>query len=148
MVLQKGTFYSSMAVQQSDSPSMNFSDVTVEGSSACVLISNTDLESLLPTSLSPVLHTLDIQSEDFEVTDDTGHIDTGVEVVEPIGADSFLCLQTSQGDQGVTARVPTEFLPQQGESLPLTFGSEETHFFDTSEGVRRETERQSTVNLA
>lgn len=114
------------------SPSMNFFSVTVDEESNGISISTDDFELTLPVSIPPGSYTLGIRPEDFEIADGTGHIDTVVDVVEPLGADNFLYLKTQQGGVEVTARVDSEFLPEREENLPLTFAPEDAHFFDTN----------------
>jgi multiple sugar transport system ATP-binding protein len=64
-----------------------------------------------------------------------------VEVVEEIGADThvFCVAQVGGREEKLTARVPTQRAPQQGERIHLRPAGADVHFFDPASGVRLST---------
>jgi len=126
------------------SPSMNFFDITVTPAADGVEVSSPGFQTVLPTDLERGDYTLGVRPEDFVVADDDRHIDTVVDVVEPMGSDNFLYLMTEASDREVTARVGSEFRPERGDHISLGFDIDDVHIFD-SDGERVPTGDEQTV---
>lgn len=112
------------------SPSMNFFSVTVTDTNDGVHVTGEGFETTLPGQLSDGQYTLGIRPEDFTAVDEKGIIKTTVDVVEPMGSDNFLYLRPIEGDQEIIARVDSEFRPEGGDEIHLSFDSSDAHFFD------------------
>jgi len=112
------------------SPSMNFFDVNVAPTDNGILITGDGFESDLPVALTAGTYTLGVRPEDFTIASDSGHLETTVDVVEPMGSDNFLYLHPPEGDSEIVVRVDSSFHPEPGEMIPLGFESVDTHFFD------------------
>jgi len=126
------------------SPSMNFFDITVTPAADGVEVSSPGFRTVLPTDLERGDYTLGVRPEDFVVADDDSHIDTVVDVVEPMGSDNFLYLMTEASDREVTARVGSEFRPERGDHISLGFDIDDVHIFD-SDSERVPTGDEQTV---
>ncbi|NHN48127.1 ABC transporter ATP-binding protein [Halostella sp. JP-L12] len=124
------------------SPSMNFLDVSVEGSGRSVTLRTDDGAAY---ELSPSLServtdrtdadrlVLGIRPEDVR-TADPGREDavrTSLEVLEPIGSDNYLYL--ALGDDFI-ARVDADVEPDVGETVSVTFDESKIHLFDADTG--------------
>lgn len=118
------------------SPSMNFFPVSVTGTESGMRVSGPDFETTLSGQLPDGEYTLGIRPEDFSIGGDEGAIETIIDVVEPMGSDNFLYLQTSDGEE-ITARVDSDFRPESGDTIALSFKTHHTHFFDEN-GERME----------
>ena len=112
------------------SPSMNFFDVAVTRTDDGVHVTGDGFETTLPISLDADDYTLGVRPEDLRVATDGGHLDTVVDVVEPMGSDNFLYLRPPEGDGEIVARVDSEFHPESGETIALDFDPADVHFFD------------------
>jgi multiple sugar transport system ATP-binding protein len=112
------------------SPSTNFFDVTATPADDGVTLSSMAFETALPIDLPAGEYTLGVRPEDFSVATDGGHIDTVVDVVEPMGSDNFLYLRPANGDGEITARVDSAFHPDADTAIPLDFDPADAHFFD------------------
>jgi len=124
------------------SPSMNFLDVSVEGSGRSVTLRTDDGAAY---ELSPALServtertdadrlTLGVRPEDVR-TADPGREDTvrtSLEVLEPVGSDNYLYL--ALGDDFI-ARVDADVEPDVGETVTVTFDESKIHLFDADTG--------------
>lgn len=112
------------------SPSMNFFSVTVTNTSDGIHVAGDGFETTLPGELSDGQYTLGVRPEDFTTVGEEGIIKTIVDVVEPMGSDNFLYLRPIEGDQEIIARVDSEFRPEGGDEIYLSFDSHDAHFFD------------------
>lgn len=112
------------------SPSMNFFDVTAAPTDTGVTLSGSGFETSLPISLVAGEYTLGVRPEDFSVVTDDGHIDTVVDVVEPMGSDNFLYLNPVEAEGEIIARVDSEFHPESDDVIALDFDPADVHFFD------------------
>lgn len=116
------------------SPSMNFFDIELSNSDDVTLLNGPGFEIQLDNiSVPDDQYTLGVRPEDFSVIDSDG-IKATVDVVEPMGSDNFLYLNTSIGTE-FTARVDSDFRPEEGDRIHVGFSGEEIHLFDT-EGNR------------
>lgn len=112
------------------SPSMNFFDVEVSTTEDGITLDANGFTTTLSIDLSDGAYTMGIRPEDLTITDDVGHIDAIVNVVEPMGADNFLYLRTEHEDVELTARVDSEIRPEPGDTITLDFSATDIHFFD------------------
>ena len=126
------------------SPSMNFFPVTVSGGGNEIDVSGPSFETTLSGRLPDGEYTLGVRPEDFSAASDGGAIETVVDVVEPMGSDNFLYLQLTGSDDEITARVDSEFRPEQGDRLTLSFDSYDAHFFD-SDGQRVALDEEQSI---
>ncbi|EMA52564.1 MULTISPECIES: ABC transporter ATP-binding protein [Halococcus] len=111
------------------SPSMNFFDVTATPTDDGVALAGTGFETNLPIDLPAGEYTLGVRPEDLAIATGDGHIDTVVDVVEPMGADNFIYLQPAEGSGEITARVDSEYHPEPGSTISLGFDPADVHFF-------------------
>ena len=128
------------------SPSMNFFDVHVEETSGGVTVSSdgftTSLEDVVLESNG---YTLGIRPEDFMIVEsDDPAVTAVVDVVEPMGADNFLYLKTEPGEIEFTARVDSDFRPEEGDTISLDFDPADIHFFNQS-GDRVQHQRETAT---
>lgn len=114
------------------SPSMNFFDVAVSPVGNEIRLQGDGFETTLPGTLDSGKYTIGIRPEDFTIADDDGHIETEVDVVEPMGADNYLYLHPvgSNNDSEIVARVDSEYRPESGDTVELDFVATDTHFFN------------------
>jgi len=126
------------------SPSMNFFDITVARNGSDATVAADDFETALPLDIASGEYTLGIRPEDFEVADRDGRVETVVDVVEPMGSDNFLYLETTVEERDLTARVSSDFHPGRGDRVELTFAPEDVHFFD-EDGNRVEFDSEQTI---
>jgi multiple sugar transport system ATP-binding protein len=118
------------------SPSMNFFAVTATATDDGVRLTGSGFETSFPISLEEGEYTLGIRPEDFTIATGGGHLETVVDVVEPMGSDNFLYLNFASGDdREIIARVDSEIHPDTGDMIPLDFDPKDVHFFNT-EGQR------------
>ncbi|GGN24548.1 ABC transporter ATP-binding protein [Halarchaeum nitratireducens] len=126
------------------SPSMNFFDVDVTATGDGIQVSGSGFETELDLNLDTGSYTLGIRPEDFEVADGDGRLNTVVDVVEPMGSDNFLYLETGPNEIELTARVDSTFRPQRGDSVSLTFDPNDVHFF-APDGTRISTDNDQPL---
>jgi multiple sugar transport system ATP-binding protein len=112
------------------SPSMNFFDVTATPTDDGVTLAGSGFETCLPISLVAGEYTLGIRPEDFSVADGDGHIDTVVDVVEPMGSDNYLYLNPIENEREIIARVDSAFRPESDDAIMLDFDPNDIHFFN------------------
>ncbi len=113
------------------SPSMNFFDVTATDSAEGVRFESSEVAFTLDVDVPPGEYTLGVRPEDFVAEGEGEYIETVVDVVEPMGSDNFLYLETVGGSAEVVARVPSEYRPERGDHISLGFDTEDMHLFDT-----------------
>lgn len=114
------------------SPSMNFFAVTATVTDDGVRLTSSGFDTSLPISLEEGEYTLGIRPEDFTIATDDGHLETVVDVVEPMGSDNFLYLNFASGDdREIIARVDSEIHPNTGDMIALDFDPKDIHFFNT-----------------
>ncbi|EMA51303.1 ABC transporter ATP-binding protein [Halococcus salifodinae] len=121
------------------SPSMNLLDVTVETADEGVKLVNenrfeyelTGKRGERVAAADVTTARLGIRPENVRVTGDRDGIETGVEVVEPVGSDNYLYLDL--GPEFI-ARVASDVEPETGDVIRVTFEPKEVHLFDTTSG--------------
>ncbi|MEO8802087.1 MAG: sn-glycerol-3-phosphate ABC transporter ATP-binding protein UgpC [Rudaea sp.] len=74
------------------------------------------------------LHPVDVQSPS------TPHIEAVVELVEPVGNETFINLR--YGKQEIVARIPPRELPEPGSAMTLEYRTDAIHFFDAKSESR------------
>lgn len=115
------------------SPSMNFFDVELDGSTLVASGFQYDIPESIANrirseSKSRVLE-LGIRPEDIDLTmEGDSAILASVEVVESAGSDSYLYVNI--GGTECTVRAPSSVKPNVGEEVYLTFTSDDIHVFD------------------
>jgi len=119
------------------SPSMNFFEVSVTNSGGRAMVQSGAVEFTVDVDIPDGEYTLGVRPEDFVAEDAGAYIDTVVDVVEPMGSDNFLYLDTAGGSKEVVARVDSEYRPERGDEIALGFHTEDMHLFD-SDGERVE----------
>ncbi|MFC4540478.1 ABC transporter ATP-binding protein [Halosolutus amylolyticus] len=126
------------------SPSMNFFDVTVGTTDGGCTIDAEGFSTTLSLDVADGEYTLGVRPEDLTLTQDEGHIEAVVDVVEPMGSDNYLYLQLEERDTEIIARVDDEIRPDRGDRVTLDFDAADVHFFDTT-GQRVPIESESTT---
>ena len=138
------------------SPSMNFIDVVVEQTDTGMILQGTDDEfryRLEPEVVDKfgVLksggeYILGIRPEDVFPAEsgEENSVEALVDVVEPIGSDNYVYLDLSgelsdditsdEEEEDFIARVDTEFEPEIGERVHITFSDEDVHLFEPATG--------------
>ena len=138
------------------SPSMNFIDVVVEQTDTGMILQGTDDEfryRLEPEVVDKfgVLksggeYILGIRPEDVFPAEsgEENSVEALVYVVEPIGSDNYVYLDLSgelsdditsdEEEEDFIARVDTEFEPEIGERVHITFSDEDVHLFEPATG--------------
>ncbi|EMA17801.1 multiple sugar ABC transporter ATP-binding protein [Haloarcula amylolytica JCM 13557] len=111
------------------SPSMNFFEVSVTNSGGRTTVHSAGVEFTLNVDIPDGEYTLGVRPEDFVAEDAGSYIDTVVDVVEPMGSDNFLYLETADGSKEVVARVDSEYRPERGDEIALGFHTEDMHLF-------------------
>ncbi|AJF27829.1 MULTISPECIES: ABC transporter ATP-binding protein [Haloarcula] len=111
------------------SPSMNFFEVSVTNSGGRTAVHSAGVEFTLNVDIPDGEYTLGVRPEDFVAEDAGSYIDTVVDVVEPMGSDNFLYLETADGSKEVVARVDSEYRPERGDEIALGFHTEDMHLF-------------------
>lgn len=111
------------------SPSMNFFSVAVTNTGDNIHIAGDGIETTLPGHLPDGEYTLGVRPEDFRTVGDEGVIKTTLTVLEPMGSDNYLYLQPIGTDQEIVARVDSEFRPESGDEISLSFDSRDAHIF-------------------
>ncbi|MFC6993824.1 ABC transporter ATP-binding protein [Haladaptatus sp. GCM10025707] len=128
------------------SPSMNFFEVSVTNNSSGISVDGPGFSvGLDGINLDSGEYTIGVRPEDFSVVE-TGGIEATVDVVEPMGSDNFLYLNTPTESE-FTARVDSEFRPEEGDTVRIGFSSSEVHFFDDT-GDRVNSDVETQVNTA
>jgi multiple sugar transport system ATP-binding protein len=154
------------------SPSMNFVDVVIEQTDDGMILAGTDNEfryNIGPDAIdnfgvlqSGGEYILGIRPEDVFPAEPTDQntVEALVEVVEPIGSDNYLYLDlTGELDEGITrdedepdfiARVDTDFEPEIGDRIEVTFSDPDLHLFDpaTGESILYEENQGKTGGVA
>ncbi|WP_273838352.1 ABC transporter ATP-binding protein [Halococcus sp. PRR34] len=121
------------------SPSMNLLDVAVESAADGVRLVNEDRFEYRLTgergervaAADVATARLGIRPENVRVTGDREGIETGVEVVEPVGSDNYLYLDL--GPEFI-ARVASDVEPETGDIIRVTFNETDIHLFDAASG--------------
>ena len=111
------------------SPSMNFFEVSVTNSGERARFQSAAVEFTLTVDIPDGEYTLGVRPEDFVAEDAGSYVDTVVDVVEPMGSDNFLYLETADGSKEVVARVGSEYRPERGDEIALGFHTEDMHLF-------------------
>ncbi|EMA05591.1 carbohydrate ABC transporter ATP-binding protein, CUT1 family [Haloarcula vallismortis] len=111
------------------SPSMNFFEVSVTNSGGRATFQSAAVEFTLDADIPEGEYTLGVRPEDFVAEDAGAYIETVVDVVEPMGSDNFLYLETANGSKEVVARVDSEYRPKRGDEIALGFHTEDMHLF-------------------
>ena len=132
------------------SPSMNFVDVTVEGSGADARLKGGAFDSPLPASLREAVGALagrqlelGVRPEHLEVgepSSETGTVRANVDVVEYLGNEELLHIRADE--QYVVAVVDSHLRVHSGDVLDLTYATDKIYLFDKESG---ETLTQSLV---
>lgn len=117
------------------SPSMNFFEVTATDDDGGVRFESPSFEFTLDVDVPSGEYTLGVRPEDFTPDCEGGYVETVVDVVEPVGSDNFLYLQTTHGSSEVVARVESELRPAVGDEITLGFDVDDMHLFG-SDGAR------------
>ncbi|MCO8265427.1 ABC transporter ATP-binding protein [Haloferax prahovense] len=117
------------------SPSMNFFEVTATDDDGGVRFESPSFEFTLDVDIPSGEYTLGVRPEDLTPDREGGYVETVVDVVEPVGSDNFLYLQTARGSSEVVARVESEFRPSVGDEITLGFDVDDMHLFG-SDGAR------------
>ncbi|MDS0279871.1 sn-glycerol-3-phosphate ABC transporter ATP-binding protein UgpC [Halomicroarcula sp. S1AR25-4] len=112
------------------SPSMNFFEVSVTASDDGARFDSPDVGFTLDVDIPAGEYTLGVRPEDFVAEGAGEYIDTVVDVVEPMGSDNFLYLETAGGSTEVVARVDSEYRPQRGDEISLGFHTDDMHLFE------------------
>ncbi len=119
------------------SPSMNFFDVTISGTT----LSGNDISVSVSESLATRLEDAQIQRGHlgirpehmrFANVDDRNAISAVLDVQEPVGDDNYLYLRT--GDTEFTMRVLGSVDHEEGDSITVAFDESEIHLFDQTTG--------------
>ncbi|WP_330632908.1 ABC transporter ATP-binding protein [Halocatena halophila] len=119
------------------SPSMNFFDVTVSGTT----LSGDDISVSVSKSLADQLEDAQIQSGDlgirpehmrFATVDDRNAISAVLDVQEPVGDDNYLYLRS--GETEFTMRVLGSVDHAEGDTITVTFDESDIHLFDRTTG--------------
>lgn len=132
------------------SPSMNFFDVTLEGTT----LVSPEFEYEIPESMAERIRSersgkeleLGIRPESILIdADDHNSIPATVEVMENGGSDNYLHL--SIGDQTCRVRVPGDVKPATGYETEIGFDPADIHIFDVSTGdnLLSDVEQRETV---
>jgi len=138
------------------SPSMNFVDVVVEQTDSGMVLAGTDDEFRYELGADAVdnfgvlksggEYVMGIRPEDVFPSEesDPKAVNAQVTVVEPIGSDNYVYLDLTgemsdeitadEDDQDFIARVDTEFEPEIGDHVYVTFSDEDIHLFDPATG--------------
>nr|WP_174790010.1 sn-glycerol-3-phosphate ABC transporter ATP-binding protein UgpC [Haloarcula sp. R1-2] len=111
------------------SPSMNFFEASVTNSGGHATFHSSNIEFTLNVDIPDGEYTLGVRPEDFVAEDAGEYINTVVDVVEPMGSDNFLYLETAGGSKEVVARVNSEYRPERGDKIALGFHTEDMHLF-------------------
>nr|WP_206042362.1 sn-glycerol-3-phosphate ABC transporter ATP-binding protein UgpC [Haloarcula argentinensis] len=111
------------------SPSMNFFEVSVTNSGGRATLHSATVEFTVDLDIPDGEYTLGVRPEDFVAGDAGEYIETVVDVVEPMGSDNFLYLETAGGSNEVVARVDSEYRPERGDEIALGFHTEDMHLF-------------------
>ena len=110
------------------SPSMNFFDVTCTADGETITLDGPGFAVTIDGHLPDGEYTLGVRPEDFTVVDN-GAIETTVDVVEPMGSDNFLHLLIEGTEVEITARVDSDMDVDSGDTVSLSFDSQDAHFF-------------------
>ena len=132
------------------SPSMNFFDVTLEGTT----LLSPEFEYEIPESMAERIRAersdteleLGIRPESISIdADDHNSIPATVEVMENGGSDNYLHL--SIGDHTCRVRVPGSVKPETGYETEIEFDPADIHVFDVSTGdnLLSDVEQRQTV---
>ncbi|WP_306060596.1 ABC transporter ATP-binding protein [Natronococcus wangiae] len=114
------------------SPTMNFFDVRLEGST----LIGPGFEYELPAEHAERARsratsdamTLGVRPENIHLADEGW--EAMVDVVEPIGSDNYLYVRLE--DEECTVRVPADVKPTEGEPIRITFDGSRMHLFDAT----------------
>jgi multiple sugar transport system ATP-binding protein len=108
---------------------MNFFEASVTNSGGHATFHSSNIEFTLNVDIPDGEYTLGVRPEDFVAEDAGEYINTVVDVVEPMGSDNFLYLETAGGSKEVVARVNSEYRPERGDKIALGFHTEDMHLF-------------------
>jgi multiple sugar transport system ATP-binding protein len=120
------------------SPAMNLFDVRLDGTRLVGDGFEYDLtEELARTARSNATgdgFVLGIRPEDITIATETGPntIETQVDVVEPVGSDSYIYVVLA--GQECTVRAAADVRPSTGETTVLSFDESDVHLFDAETG--------------
>ncbi len=129
------------------SPAMNFLHGSVQGNDGWHLamrgadlpLGPADAPDPVPDACRNRDLVLGLRPEHLLLDDGTAqatcaHFDATVEVVEPVGSETYLHLR--RGETGLVARVTHPALPAPGETVRLRFDPAHLHWFDADTGAR------------
>ncbi|MBV0902646.1 ABC transporter ATP-binding protein [Haloarcula salina] len=129
------------------SPSMNFFDVTATAIDGGTRFESPDVALDLGVDIPTGDYTLGVRPEDFVAGRAGEYIDTVVDVVEPMGSDNFLYLETTGSSMEVVARVDSEYRPHRGDEISLGFDTDDMHLFNADGERVAVTELQTTESV-
>ncbi len=114
------------------SPAMNFIDGSVSGE----VITLGEVLLPKPRQVEPPGGELvvGIRPEHFVVDPEAPHLSAVVEVVEPMGNETFIYFQL--GGRQVVARIPASYAVRVGDKVPIRIDTERIKFFDPKTGLR------------
>ncbi len=122
------------------SPPMNFINLKIEEKDGKVIAVHQDFEMTPSDSQQKLLKpyigkevTFGVRAEDLsaEVSNNNNKIKAVVDVIEPLGADIYLYLSTSDGSQ-LIARIDPNKVFKVGEKTELSVNIDKCHFFDNT----------------
>jgi multiple sugar transport system ATP-binding protein len=108
------------------------------------------LDGVGPLDLPDERLTIGIRPENIALAgpDEAGAVPGCVELIEAVGADSFLSVAVADGTS-VTARVPAEFGVAEGDRIHLRFPPHRLRFFDaTGKRIARHQEQEMTYDVS
>ena len=130
------------------SPAMNFIPGRAEVEGDAVRFVSDELWLALPRRFGPSLRAhagraleLGIRPEDIQPTGAATRTaadcirTTGVEVVEPLGAETLVHLHIRPGGADIVARFSAEHTPRAGGQLDVAFNTDKAHVFDAGTGA-------------
>ncbi|MEC9403375.1 MAG: sn-glycerol-3-phosphate import ATP-binding protein UgpC [Pseudomonadota bacterium] len=120
------------------SPAMNLLKVKADGN-GLALVTGTGLKGA--NAKGRDAYTIGIRPEHLEVVTAPGegeglHLEASVNVLEPVGAESYLYSSFADGGDGILVRVSSHARHEPGEKLYLRAAPENVHYFDAETGRR------------
>ena len=113
------------------SPAMNFLDTSADDSGLRLGRARIQSEKWRPSILAPV-SSLGIRPEHITVCPaENADLTAKVEIVEELGAEMLVYLQTDASASPITMRAPPSRKPEPGDRLPIRFDRSRIHLFDT-----------------
>jgi multiple sugar transport system ATP-binding protein len=118
------------------SPSMNFIDCTLRQDKDILVFDAGEFKITLPKSeadlniTSPLEVILGVRPEAINVSREGGTIPAQIEIVEPLGDETFAHLRVKGGNIVVVARLPLQLDVREGEQVTINFDLRRIHVFD------------------